>query len=207
MVWKYILIVLTGYFVGSLNPAIILSKRVLGADIRTFGSGNPGTTNVQRTMGGKWAAVVAGLDLSKTVFSILFAQFLCYGFDFEAGMLVRLIAGTSAVIGHIWPIYYDFKGGKGVMTAAATGLFFHPLLFSVCLAAFVVIVALTRYISLGSIVSSLTFPLLLFICYPDRTVFKVIALLIPLIVVVKHRANIIRLFNGNENRFKLKKSK
>jgi len=205
MLWKYILIVLTGYMLGSLNPAIILSKRVLGADIRTVGSGNPGTTNVQRTMGGKWAAVVAALDLSKTAVAILFAQLLCYGFDFEAGMLVRLIAGTAAIIGHIWPVFYQFQGGKGVMTAATTALFFHPLLFLCCVAAFVVIVALTRYISLGSMVSSLIFPLLLFAFYPDRTVFKVIALLIPLIVVVKHRTNIIRLFNHKENKLKLKK--
>jgi len=205
MLWKYIAIVLVGYLMGSLNPAIILSQKVLGADIRTFGSGNPGTTNVQRTMGSKWAAAVALLDISKTAFAILFAQFLCYGFDFDAGMLVRLIAGTAAVIGHIWPVFYRFKGGKGVMTAAATALFFHPLLFLCCLLAFVIIVALTRYISLGSMVSSLIFPLMLFAFYPDRTVFKVIALLIPLIIVVKHRTNIIRLFNHNENKLKLKK--
>lgn len=205
MIARYIFCVLFAYLAGSWNPAITLSKRVLGKDIRTFGSGNPGTTNVQRVMGNKYAAINAALDLGKTMVAILLAQFLCEGIDFKAGMVIRLVAGTAAVIGHIWPVWYGFRGGKGVMTAATTALFFHPLMFLACIAVFVVTVALTRYISLGSILANLIFPILLLIFYPGATVLNIMGVLIPLIVIVKHRSNIIRLFNGTENKIKFKK--
>lgn len=205
MVYRYIFSVLAAYLIGGLNPAIIMSKHVLGQDIRTMGSGNPGSTNVQRVMGGKYAALNVFLDFFKTAFAIMLAQVVCEGLDMQAGMMIRLIAGTAAIIGHIWPVWYGFKGGKGVMTAATTALFFHPLLFLVCFAVFIIVVALTKYISLGSIISNAVFPILLYIFYPDRLTFKVIALLIPLLVIVKHRSNIIRLFNHAENKLKLKK--
>lgn len=205
MIARYIFCVLFAYLAGSWNPAITLSKRVLGKDIRTFGSGNPGTTNVQRVMGNKYAAINATLDLGKTMVAILLAQLLCEGFDFKAGLVIRLVAGTAAVIGHIWPVWYGFRGGKGVMTAATTALFFHPLMFLACITVFVVTVALTRYISLGSILGNLIFPVLLLIFYPGATVLNIMGVLIPLIVVIKHRANIIRLFNGTENKISFKK--
>ena len=205
MVFRVIVAVLTAYLLGGINPAIELSKKVMGKDIRTMGSGNPGSSNVQRVMGGKWAALVVVLDFSKAAVAILFAQFLCAGFDFEAGMMIRLMAGAAAIIGHIWPVWYGFKGGKGVMTAAATALFFHPLLLLVCLAVFVGIVAATRYISLGSMISNAVFPVLCYIFYPDRLTYKIIAILIPLLVIVKHRSNIIRLFNHTENKLNFKK--
>lgn len=205
MLYRYIFSVLAAYLIGGLNPAIIMSKHVLGQDIRTMGSGNPGSTNVQRVMGGKYAALNVFLDFFKTAFAIMLAQVVCEGLDMQAGMMIRLIAGTAAIIGHIWPVWYGFKGGKGVMTAATTALFFHPLLFLVCFAVFIIVVALTKYISLGSIISNAVFPILLYIFYPDRLTFKVIALLIPLLVIVKHRSNIIRLFNHAENKLKLKK--
>ena len=205
MVYRYIFSVLAAYLIGGLNPAIIMSKHVLGQDIRTMGSGNTGSTNVQRVMGGKYAALNVFLDFFKTAFAIMLAQVVCEGLDMQAGMMIRLIAGTAAIIGHIWPVWYGFKGGKGVMTAATTALFFHPLLFLVCFAVFIIVVALTKYISLGSIISNAVFPILLYIFYPDRLTFKVIALLIPLLVIVKHRSNIIRLFNHAENKLKLKK--
>lgn len=205
MVYRYIFSILTAYLLGGLNPAIIMSKRVLGQDIRTLGSGNPGSTNVQRIMGGKYAALNVFLDFSKTALAIMLAQVVCAGFDMKAGMMIRLIAGTAAIIGHIWPVWYGFKGGKGVMTAATTALFFHPLLFLVCFAVFVGVVALTKYISLGSVISIAMFPALLYIFYPDRLTFKIIALIIPLLVIVKHRSNIIRLLNHSENKLKLRK--
>lgn len=205
MIARYIFCVLFAYLAGSWNPAITLSKRVLGKDIRTVGSGNPGTTNVQRVMGNKYAAINATLDLGKTMVAILLAQLLCEGFDFQAGLVVRLVAGTAAVIGHIWPVWYGFRGGKGVMTGATTALFFHPLMFLACITVFAVTVALTRYISLGSILGNLTFPVLLLIFYPGATVLNIMGVLIPLIVVVKHRSNIIRLFNGTENKIRFKK--
>lgn len=205
MIARYIFCVLFAYLAGSWNPAITMSRRVLGKDIRTFGSGNPGSTNVQRVMGNKYAILNALLDLGKTAVAILLAQLLCEGLDFKAGMLIRLVAGTAAVIGHIWPVWYGFRGGKGVMTAATTALFFHPLLFLVCVAVFVSVVAATRYISLGSIIANLTFPVLLLLFFPGDLVLNIMGILIPMMVVVKHRSNIIRLFNGTENKIRFKK--
>lgn len=205
MIVKYIIIIIVSYLSGSINPAIILSKKIIGTDIRSLGSGNAGSTNIQRIMGDKYATKVAFFDFLKTFAAITFSQLLFYGFDLEAGMTIRMISGTAVIIGHIWPVFFNFRGGKGVMTAATMALCFHPLLFLVIAVVFFVTVLITKYISLSSMLATTSFAVLLCIFYPNQPLLICLAVFIVALIIFMHRSNIKRLLKGTENKFSFKK--
>ena len=210
------------YLLGSLNFAIIISKLVYKEDIRTFGSGNAGATNMLRTYGKGAAAATFLGDLSKTVVAILFGS-LTLGY-FQGG---AYIAGFFAVLGHIFPIFSHFRGGKGVASAATVVILMNCysleglILIGILLLFFIIIVVGTKYVSLGSVVTFLFYPLLqakLNITYPVinaasgaiewryRSYIVLLAILLAVVIAVKHIPNLKRIRAGEESKISFKKT-
>ena len=201
---QILLCVLVPYLLGSINTAIIISKKLYHQDIRNYGSGNAGMTNMHRTYGMKAALLTLAGDCAKQIVSIFFASFI-YGRE------GAYLAGMFCILGHIAPIYYKFKGGKGVLTAATMILFLNPVVFLVIFAIFVAVVAVSRFISLGSILSAFAYPgiLYMYLTYTktlNNGAFSMISsVVISFIIIFMHRANIARLANGKENKLCLTK--
>ena len=198
----YLVTIFAAYLLGSLNFAIIISGKQYRQDIREFGSKNAGMTNMMRTYGKKAAGLTLLGDALKAVASCLIGYLLL-------GQMGAYIAGLFCIIGHMFPIYYRFKGGKGVVTAAVTILMCNPFVFLILFVMFAVIVLCTKYISLGSVMCMLLYPILL--DRIDRWLFGGapyvwIAVLMTVLVVVKHWENIKRLSQGKESKFSFKKS-
>jgi glycerol-3-phosphate acyltransferase PlsY len=216
-----LVIAILAYLVGSIPTSIIMSKIVKGIDIREHGSGNAGGSNVFRVMGWKYGISVILLDALKGVIAVLLVSRLYYGnFPFPNATpftdftLVQIIAGVFAVLGHIWTIFAGFKGGKGI----ATGMGFLVSIVTVdlllALVVFAIVVSLTKYISLGSLLGAFSVPLIMIV---RENIFGVdisgyhtilpFTILIALLVAYTHRANIKRLLAGNENKISLSKKK
>ena len=203
------------YLLGSLNFAIIISKIFFRDDIRKYGSGNAGTTNMLRTYGKLPAAATLLLDMSKGAVAVLIGfLILGSGFYTEEGYTSvfagTYIAGLFAILGHMFPCFYRFKGGKGVATTAVVILCTNPFLFAVLLLAFVIIVAGSKMISLGSVMCMLLYPLLLhrfslqgdFVTQPQGIL---VSFLIAALVIFMHRSNIKRIWEGKESKLSFKK--
>lgn len=197
-----------GYFLGSLNFALILSGRMYKDDIRNYGSQNAGTTNMMRTYGSKAAGLTILGDALKGIVAVIVGSFL-------AGHIYGgYAAAFGCVVGHVFPAYYGFKGGKGVATAAAAILMLDWRVFLIVIAIFLLAVVCTRYISLGSVLAAAVFPLLTFYSYMNGEYVViggwfafVCSLLMALLVILKHHENLSRLAHGTENKFSFKKSK
>ncbi len=190
------------YLLGSINFAIIISGKSYGEDIREHGSKNAGMTNMMRTYGKRAAALTLLGDAFKAVLAGLVGYALL-------GQMGAYIAGTACVIGHMFPVFFKFKGGKGVVTTAITVLMCNPFVFLILFIMFVIIVAGTRYISLGSVMCMLLYPVVLSgidTWLLGGCPYAVFALLIAVLVVFKHRENIKRLREGKESKFSFKKS-
>ena len=195
-------IIVAAYFLGSINSAVIFSKLIYGEDIRTKGSGNAGMTNMMRTYGKGPAALTLVCDMLKALFAMAIGTSLC-------GLTGAYVAGLFAVVGHVLPIYYGFKGGKGVASSAMIILYLDVRVFLVILLLFILIVWGTKYLSLASVISILIFPLMMYRMDPvptDRGIRLIITLIIAAIVVFKHRSNISRIMNGTESKFSFKKT-
>ena len=186
------------YLLGSINTAIIVSSTMYHDDIRKHGSGNAGFTNMMRTYGKKAAAITFAGDIGKTVLAIM-VGWCVYGY------LSAFIAGFACFIGHIFPVFYQFKGGKGVLCLATLVLMMDWRIFLMLLVLFVGIVWATKYISAGSVICAMVFPIVLnrINDTPWKSI-ELIAVLIAVIVVVKHRANLKRIFDGTESKFTFK---
>jgi len=192
--------VLVSYFIGNISPAILLGK-IYGIEIKKEGSGNAGTTNVLRVIGKKAAALTLAVDILKGVAVVLLARHFC-------GLEIALLCGLAVFMGHIWPAVFDFKGGKGVATAFGVLVTIHPLLGGIALAIVLVIVAITKRVSAGSIVGALFIPLLAYLLTPDgiaQWIFVLWATTFAAIVIIKHRANLVRLLKGQEPKLSFKK--
>ena len=195
-------IIVVAYFLGSINSAVIFSKLIYKEDIRTKGSGNAGMTNMMRTYGKGPAALTLLCDMLKTLVAMAIGTCLY-------GITGAYIAGLFAVVGHVLPIYYGFKGGKGVASSAMIILYLDAIVFLIILLLFVLIVWATKYLSLGSIISILIFPLMMNrmdTALTGRGIRLIITLVVAAIVVFKHRTNIVRIMNGTESRFSFKKT-
>lgn len=197
-------IVISGYLLGSINSAIIISKVKHGDDIRNFGSGNAGMTNVLRTYGKGDAVLTLLGDMLKIAIAVILARVLC-------GEEGAYLAGLFGVVGHILPIYYKFRGGKGVVAAATSILIIDWQIFLLLLGLFVIIVAISRYVSLGSIVCGLAYPALVqakavFIAQrPATPIMLLFALFIGIMLLVTHRENLKRIMNKKENKISFSK--
>ncbi|HHU90953.1 MAG TPA: glycerol-3-phosphate 1-O-acyltransferase PlsY [Clostridiaceae bacterium] len=196
-----------GYLLGSVNTSIIVGKLFYKADVREYGSGNAGATNVLRTFGKTAAIAVVAGDFLKGVLACLIGRYVFGEINPGSGIFLgEYFAGFFAVIGHNWPAYFNFKGGKGVMTSFAVILMFSPISALICLGAFIVIVAVTRYVSLGSMLSAVLFLVMAFI-FKEPLPMLLIGTLLVALIIIRHSANIKRLLAGNEKKLTLKNTK
>lgn len=200
----------TGYVLGSIPSGVWLGKAFKGIDIREHGSRSIGATNVFRVLGAKLAIAVLIVDMAKGFLACYLASHLDLGDTVLTSGQLAVIAGLAAILGHLFPAFARFKGGKGVATAAGMLLFLTPLEVGFALVVFVLTVAITRYVSLGSIVGSIFFSSSVLIeryhlGYTHGDEISGLAILLVILVLFAHRANIRRLLSGTENRFGMKK--
>ena len=198
------------YLIGSVNFSVILSKKMAGFDVREKGSGNAGTTNMLRSVGKKAAALTLICDVLKGVVAILIAMFIGWAFKVENQSLLVQIAGIAVVIGHTFPIFFGFKGGKGVATSLGILIMTNWQIGLICLVFGVVLIALTRMVSLGSCAAAVLFPVLtLFITdhyiVSQGSGYLVYSIILAVIVLFNHRSNIKRILSGTENKISFKK--
>ncbi len=202
---------LISYLLGSINFSIIITKKLINKDIREFGSGNAGGTNAIRVLGAKTGVLVMFLDMLKGLFAILLSRIVLVG----VGDFYLAIIALFAVIGHLFPIFFGFKGGKGIAVTAGILLGITPLTMVTLLALWGILVGITKYVSLGSIAAGFFTPVFYFIytyflfSKPFDAVILPTAVLavIGIIVIISHKANIVRLINGTENKLGSKKDK
>lgn len=194
---KYIIVAIVSYLFGSLNFSIIVSKYANGSDIRGFGSGNAGITNYIRSFGAKSALGVLLGDVLKCVVPVLLAGWM-------VGFMGKLIAGIAVILGHMFPIFFRFKGGKGVLTTAALILVLDWRIFLICISFFIGIVLVTKYVSLGSVCAVAALPICTWLFYGAHLQFIVATSVIAALVIFMHRANIKRLIEGTESKFKFR---
>ena len=195
----FVIIAVCAYLLGSLSFAIIVSKATLGKDIRDYGSGNAGLTNAYRTMGaGKTLVVLLG-DIAKGAAAVSIGMLL-------AGPVGKLVAGIFVILGHMFPLYFGFRGGKGVLVGAVMLLLFDWRMFLIAFVLFFLAVAITRWISLGSILGAVSFPITMAIFYRDPVLIAM-AFGMAVAVIFMHRSNIMRMLRGQENRFSFKSKK
>ena len=205
------LVCIVAYLLGSINTSILIS-RMYGTDIRKHGSGNAGATNTLRTLGKKAAVMVVLGDAVKGVLAIVLTGFLvklCANLGAEVlenAEMYRCCAGFFAIMGHNFPIYFKFRGGKGVLTSAAVIAVLEPVIFFCLIAIFVIIVAITRYVSLGSVCSAVGLIVLpVMILGFDHLPFLIFGVLAGLSAIFMHRGNLIRLKKGTERKLGEKK--
>lgn len=214
-------IIILSYLVGSIPTSIIISKAVKGIDIRNYGSGNAGGTNVMRVLGWKHGVLVIILDALKGAIAVVLVARLHYGVlpfqnvsPFDDFTLVQIIAGISAVVGHIWTVFAGFRGGKGIATALGMLLMIITIDMLIAVGIFLIVVSISRYVSLGSIVSAMAVPLsMIFRENVLHTHIEGYNTLLPfvigvsLLVIFTHRKNLVRLLNGTENKLSFSKKK
>ena len=193
------------YLLGSVNFSILLSRRLEKQDIRDSGSGNAGSTNMLRTYGKKYAALTMLGDMLKVAVAIGIAV-LIFGTALfnEQSALIKSFAGFFCVLGHIFPVYFKFKGGKGVATAGGMVLLIDWRIGLILLAVFIITVAITRWVSLGSVIMAVLYPVLTY-AFHRSLLLTVIAVLFAVIVIAKHADNIRRIANGTENKISFSK--
>lgn len=204
MIFKIIISVLMGYLLGSINTSLLIGKVFYKKDVREHGSGNAGATNTLRTLGKAAALAVVAGDILKGVLAYL------AGFYLAGELEPQVYAGAYAaalfaVVGHNWPVFFGFKGGKGVMTSFAVVMMFSPVEALLCLALFIVVVAITRYVSLGSMLCAVLFPVLL-IAFSKPLPMILVSIVLALLILFRHHANIKRLLAGNEKKISFKSS-
>lgn len=209
MIATYIVMAVIAYAIGSVNFSVILSKKMAGFDVRERGSGNAGTTNMLRSVGKGPAALTLILDILKGVVAILIAKFIVGNIASEANTAILVqVAGFFAVVGHTFPVFFGFKGGKGVATSLGVLLVMNPLIGGICLVFALVVMALTRMVSLGSIMAAILFPVLtIFIAdsyIADGYNYIIFGIAMAALVIFNHRSNIKRLYKGEENRLSFK---
>ena len=198
---KIIIVLVVGYLLGSISSGVIVSKAFSNTDIRSQGSGNAGTTNMLRVLGRKLALITFAGDLLKGVIAVLIGKAIV------GGDLGGVLGVTGAVLGHYFPLYFGFKGGKGIATGFGSLLFVFPVEALCALAVFVVIVAITRYVSLGSVVAAAVLPVLVFVTHGENTAVCIITALVALSAIWRHGANICRLLSHTESKLDLSKLK
>jgi glycerol-3-phosphate acyltransferase PlsY len=185
--------VVTAYLIGSIPFALLLARRWGAADLRRVGSGNLGATNVLRASGVAPGVLVAVLDIAKGAASVMLAVWL------SAHPAVPAVAGLAAIVGHIYPVWLQFRGGKGVATACGVFSVLTPLAILLAVAVFVAVVWVTKYVSLGSMVATMALPLIAYAMgSPDPAVAA--AFVAAAIIAFRHRSNLVRLRMGTERR-------
>lgn len=199
----YLIIIITAYLLGNISTSYIVAKRLAGVDIRTQGSGNAGSTNVLRTLGKKAGALTFIGDVLKGLIAVLIARLIAYGVNLD-DTTCAYIAVVAVVLGHNYPVFLGFKGGKGVATSLGSMLGMNPLVALLCLGFFIIIVAITKYVSLGSILGIGLSPVIMMLNHNTKGVL--VTLFLTISVAITHKENIKRLLNGTERKLGQKKN-
>lgn len=208
----YIIIAIIAYLVGSINFSVIISKRMAGFDVREKGSGNAGTTNMLRSIGVKAAVITLLCDILKGVVVILIAILIGNIVDGLDDALLVQLAGIFVIIGHTFPIFFGFKGGKGIATSLGVLLRINWQIGLICLVFALILMAITRMVSVGSIAAAILFPVLVvfigqnYIVPVNNWSYLIFSIIIAILVLFNHRENLKRIFTGKENKISFKKS-
>lgn len=204
---KELLLIILAYLIGSIPTALIISKKFFGIDIRDFGSGNMGATNALRVLGPKYGTLIMVLDILKGMIAVGLFYFLPYYLTNELERTNFMMGlGLAAVIGHIFPVFANFKGGKGVATLLGMLIAVQPIVALCCIGVFLLVLFLTRYVSLSSILGAIMLPVcVLWIWNEHEFSYRAFALLVALLVIITHQKNISRLLKGAESRIPILK--
>ena len=196
------LIILLAYIIGSIPTSVWVSKYFFGVDIRDYGSGNAGATNTYRVLGSRWGTFVMVADVLKglvaTSLYLLIPYYMHDEWD-RTNLMIGL--GLAAVVGHIFPMFADFKGGKGVATLLGMVIAIQPLVAVCCVGVFLLVLYLTRFVSLSSILASISFAVFILFIFNEReTLYRVFAIAVAAMVILTHQKNINRIFKGTESK-------
>lgn len=204
---KEVLLIIFAYFIGSIPTALLVSKKFFGIDIRDYGSGNMGATNTFRVLGKRYGTMVMVIDILKGMAAVgLYSLIPFYLNHTLERTNLMLGLGIAAVAGHIFPIFAGFKGGKGVATLLGMVLAIQPVIAVSCIGIFVLVLFLTRYVSLSSILAAVALPIcVLWIWNEDEIFYRAFALLVAVLVILTHQKNIGRILRGVESRIPILK--
>jgi glycerol-3-phosphate acyltransferase PlsY len=204
---KELFLIIIAYLLGSIPTALIISRKYFGIDIRDYGSGNMGATNTFRVLGSKYGTLVMVFDILKGMAAVALYNFLPHYLSNELDRTNFMIGlGLAAVVGHIFPIFANFKGGKGVATLFGMILAVQPVVAISCVGVFLLVLYLTRYVSLSSILAALMLPVsVLWIWNEHEVMYRIFALLVAFMVIITHQKNIGRILRGVESRIPILK--
>jgi len=196
------LLILLAYCLGSIPTAVWTSRTFFDIDIREYGSGNAGATNTYRVLGPKWGTFVMVVDMVKAIVAVKLAFFLPEALDNELYLVnMQLGLGLAAVLGHIFPVWASFRGGKGVASLFGMVLGIQPNVALCCVGIFILVLYLTRWVSLSSILASIAFPIfILFIFNEPEHLYRIFAVTVGMLVLLTHQKNIGRILKGNESK-------
>ena len=196
------LLIIVAYLIGSIPTAFWISKFFFDIDIREYGSGNSGATNTYRVLGAKWGTIVMIIDMLKAIIAVKLAFFLPYVFENDIYLVnMQLGLGLAAVLGHIFPIWAEFRGGKGVATLFGMVLGIQPNVALCCVGVFILVLYVTRWVSLSSILASIAFPVFILVIFNEpEKLYRVFAITVAMLVLLTHQKNIGRLLKGNESK-------
>ncbi|MEY4287162.1 MAG: acyl-phosphate glycerol 3-phosphate acyltransferase [Bacteroidota bacterium] len=200
-------VLLTAYFLGSIPTAVWVGRSFKGIDIREHGSKNAGATNTFRVLGKRYGWLVLLIDVAKGTVAACLPYFLAKtafsGYKDEF-LILQLVGGFTAVVGHVFPIFAQFRGGKGVATSLGIVIGINPPAAAICLSIFLVVFVTSRYVSLGAMISALCFPIVsYFYIHDDTRIMIIFTIVLGTLVIWAHRKNIERLWHGTENRMNL----
>jgi glycerol-3-phosphate acyltransferase PlsY len=206
---KELLLIIIAYLIGSMPTALIVSRNFFGVDIRDYGSGNMGATNTFRVLGSRYGTIVMIFDILKGMAAVALYNFLPYYLRStnmwdRTNLMVGL--GLAAVLGHIFPIFANFRGGKGVAALFGMILAVQPVIAASCVGVFLIVLYLTRYVSLSSVLAGLALPVcVLWIWDDDVTIYRIFAVLVAAMIILTHQKNIGRIIRGDESRIPILK--
>ena len=204
-----IVFILLAYLIGSIPTAVWVSKSIFGIDIRDYGSGNAGATNTFRILGSKWGSLVMLVDVTKGIIATSLYIFIPFYLTHELARTNFMIAlGMVAVLGHVFPVWANFRGGKGVATLLGMTLAIQPIVALICLVVFLISLLSTRFVSLSSILAAVAFMILiLFIFNEKETLYRIFAMIVAMMVVITHHKNISRMYKGTESKLPIFKKR
>ena len=196
------LLIILAYLIGSIPTSVWVSKQFFGIDIREYGSGNAGATNTFRVLGSKWGSFVMLVDVIKGVVATSLYLLLPHYLTNELHQTNFMLGlGIASILGHIFPIWANFKGGKGVATLLGMAVAIQPIVAACCIGVFLIVLFLTRFVSLSSLLAGIAFMVfILFVFNEQPTFYRIFAVMVALMVVLTHQKNISRLINGTESK-------
>jgi glycerol-3-phosphate acyltransferase PlsY len=196
------LLIIVAYLIGSIPTSVWVSKHFFGIDIRDYGSGNAGATNTFRVLGSKWGSFVMLVDVLKGVLATSLYLLLPHYLTNELHQTNFMLGlGLAAVLGHIFPIWASFKGGKGVATLLGMAVAIQPIVAACCIGVFLIVLFLTRFVSLSAVLAGIAFMVfILFVFNEQPTFYRIFAVLVALMVILTHQKNIGRILNATESK-------